>query len=154
MEFDCGLCNLPQPPAPSFCFLGYSLKHAITYVALSELTSTLRQWHLLFLLAIVRALWPNKEIRFACACVCACLWVCPTLARERTMGLSMMPLRKIRSMSLAPVPDGSSLRLSSTCCMAKGREKKTVSERGESQPLLIRERTTDGHKESASDSEK
>lgn len=40
------------------------------------------------------------------------------------MGLSMMPLRKIRSMSLAPVPDGSSLRLSSTCCMAKGREKR------------------------------
>lgn len=40
------------------------------------------------------------------------------------MGLSMMPLRKIRSMSLAPVPDGSSLRLSSTCCMAKGRKKR------------------------------
>lgn len=41
-----------------------------------------------------------------------------TLARERTMGLSMIPLRKMRSISLAPVPDGMSLRFSSTCCMA------------------------------------
>ena len=40
------------------------------------------------------------------------------LARERTTGLSMMPLRKIRSMSLASVPNGSSFRLCNTCCMA------------------------------------
>lgn len=40
------------------------------------------------------------------------------LARERTTGLSMMPLRKIRSMSLASVPDGNSFRLCNTCCMA------------------------------------
>lgn len=39
------------------------------------------------------------------------------------MGLSMMPLRKMRSISLAPVPDGRSFRLSSTCCMAKGGKK-------------------------------
>lgn len=44
------------------------------------------------------------------------------------MGLSMMPLRKMRSISLAPVPDGRSFRLSSTCCMAKGGEKKQVSD--------------------------
>lgn len=46
------------------------------------------------------------------------LCVCATLARERTMGLSMMPRRKSRSMSLAPVEVGSSPRLSNTCCMA------------------------------------
>lgn len=46
------------------------------------------------------------------------------LARERTTGLSMMPLRKIRSMSLASVPDGNSFRLSNTCCMALKKKKK------------------------------
>lgn len=41
-----------------------------------------------------------------------------TLASERTIGLSMMPLRKMRSMSLAPVVAGNSPRLSNTCCIA------------------------------------
>lgn len=37
---------------------------------------------------------------------------------ELTMGLSMMPRRNSRSMSLAPVEVGNSPRLSNTCCMA------------------------------------
>lgn len=54
------------------------------------------------------------------------------------MGLSMMPLRKMRSISLAPVPDGRSFRLSSTCCMAKGGKKnKSVIGQRESFPLLL-----------------
>lgn len=46
-------------------------------------------------------------------CVCA-----TSTGGERTMGLSMMPRRKSRSMSLAPVEVGSSPTLSNTCCMA------------------------------------
>lgn len=36
----------------------------------------------------------------------------------------MMPLRKIRSMSLASVPEGNSFRLSNTCCMALKKKRK------------------------------
>lgn len=43
-----------------------------------------------------------------------------TLARERTMGLSMMPRRKMRSRSGTPGLPGSPIRLSRTCCMAGG----------------------------------
>lgn len=42
-----------------------------------------------------------------------------TLARDLTIGLSIIPLRKIRSISLAPVEIGNSLRLSNTCCIAE-----------------------------------
>lgn len=44
--------------------------------------------------------------------------VCATLARVRTVGLSMMPRRKSRSMSFAPAEVGRSPTLSTTCCMA------------------------------------
>lgn len=43
-----------------------------------------------------------------------------TLARDLTMGLSMMPRRKIRSSSAAPVALGRDPKLSRTCCMAVG----------------------------------
>lgn len=43
-----------------------------------------------------------------------------TLARDLTMGLSIMPRRKIRSSSAAPVALGRDPRLSKTCCMAGG----------------------------------
>lgn len=52
------------------------------------------------------------------------------------MGLSMMPLRKMRSISLAPVPDGRSFRLSSTCCMAEGK-KIHVKDRANTMPITI-----------------
>lgn len=60
---------------------------------------------------------------------CSTACVCATLARERTMGLSMMPRRKSRSMSLAPVEVGNSPRLSNTCCMAGWMERETETER-------------------------
>lgn len=41
-----------------------------------------------------------------------------TLASDLTMGLSIMPRRKIRSSSAAPVALGRDPRLSRTCCMA------------------------------------
>lgn len=44
-----------------------------------------------------------------------------TLARDLTMGLSIMPRRKIRSSSAAPVALGRDPRLSRTCCMAGGK---------------------------------
>lgn len=52
------------------------------------------------------------------------------------MGLSMMPLRKMRSISLAPEPDGRSFRLSSTCCMAEG-EKTHVKDRAKTMPTTL-----------------
>ena len=45
-----------------------------------------------------------------------------TLARDLTIGLSIMPRRKIRSSSAAPVALGRDPRLSRTCCMAGGKE--------------------------------
>lgn len=45
-----------------------------------------------------------------------------TLAKDLTMGLSIMPRRKIRSSSAAPVALGRDPRLSRTCCMAGGKE--------------------------------
>lgn len=62
--------------------------------------------------------------------------VCVTLARERTIGLSMMPLRKIRSISLAPVPDGRSFKLSSTCCMTERKKHSSKIELTQGQPLF------------------
>lgn len=44
-----------------------------------------------------------------------------TLARDLTMGLSMMPRRNIRSSSAAPVALGRDPKLSRTCCMAGGK---------------------------------
>ena len=52
-------------------------------------------------------------------------YISTTLARERTMGLSMIPVRKMRSISCAAVPEGSPLRFSITCCMAGGEHTNT-----------------------------
>lgn len=46
-----------------------------------------------------------------------------TLASDLTMGFSIIPLRKIRSISSAPVDVGRSVRLSKTCCMAADKTK-------------------------------